>query len=224
MIKAAFPAAARNSRADFEVPFGAVSRPTDGAEVPALRWIDLTDESGSFGLSLLNDCKHGFDVKDNVLRLSVIHGPTYPDPEADRGPQELLYSLYPHAGSWREAGTVRRGYELNTPLEARPAMIHSGYWPAAASFMKVEPENAVVSAFKKEYGYFYHGFILRFHEVFGKTAEVKLELPWPVRADEANLIDYTERAFPLQAGRVSFTLKPYEIKTLKIYRILPKGD
>jgi len=224
MIKAAFPAAARNSQAYFEIPFGAVSRPTDGTEVPALRWIDLTDETGEFGLSLLNDCKHGFDVKDNVLRLSVIHGPTYPDPEADRGPQELLYSLYPHAGSWREAGTIRRGYELNSALEARPAMVHSGSWPASASFIKAEPEGVVVSAFKKEYGYFYHGFILRFYEAFGKTAEVKLELPWPVRAEEANLIDYTERALPLKDGKISFTLKPYEIKAIKIYRLLPSGE
>lgn len=223
MIKAAFPAAAKNSRAYFEIPFGAVARPTDGTEVPALRWIDLTDESGLFGLSLLNDCKYGFDVKDNTLRLSVIHGATAPDPEADRGPQELLYSLYPHSGSWQEAGTVRRGYELNTPLEARPAMIHSGRWPASASFIRAKPEGVVVSAFKKEYGYYFYGHILRVYEVFGKATEVKLDIPWPVRAEEANLLDYTERALPLQDGKIVLSLKPYEIKTIKIYRILPEG-
>ena len=64
-------------------------------------------------------------VKDNVLRMSIVHGATAPDPEADRGPQELGYALYPHPGSWKEAGTVRRGYEFNNPLlRTVPASFH----------------------------------------------------------------------------------------------------
>ncbi|MEW5902621.1 MAG: glycoside hydrolase family 38 C-terminal domain-containing protein, partial [Acidobacteriota bacterium] len=74
MIKAAFPAAVKNTAAEFEIPFGSISRPVDGAEVPALKWIDLADASGTFGLSLLNDSKYGFDVKDNVMRISLVHG------------------------------------------------------------------------------------------------------------------------------------------------------
>lgn len=217
MIKAAFPAAAGNRQAFFEVPFGAVARPTDGTEVPALRWIDLTDESGQFGLSLLNDCKYGFDVKDNILRLSVIHGATAPDPEADRGRQEMIYSLYPHSGSWQEAGTVRRGYELNTPFEARVAMIHGGDWPPSASFIRSDAEGVIISALKKESGYFNRGFILRAYEVFGKGAIVSLDIAWPVRAAEADLLDYSVDKLPLTGDKVVLTLKPYEIKTIKVF-------
>jgi len=102
-------------------------------------------------------------------------------------------------------------------------MIHSGRWPASASFIKVEPEGIVVSAFKKEYGYYFYGNILRVYEVFGKATEVKLDIPWPVRAEEANRLDSTERELPLQDGKIVFNLKPYEIKTLKIFRSFPKG-
>ncbi len=220
MIKAAFPVAAGNRQAFFEVPFGAVARPTDGTEVPALRWIDLTDESGQFGLSLLNDCKYGFDVKDNTLRLSVIHGATAPDPEADRGRQEMLYSLYPHSGSWQEAGTVRRGYELNTPFEARVAMIHGGDWSPSASFIRSDAEGVIISALKKESGYFNRGFILRAYEVFGKGATVSLDIAWPVRAAESDLLDYSVEKLPLTGDKVVLTLKPYEIKTIKIFHKL----
>ena len=220
MIKASFPVAAKNGRASFEIPFGAVSRPTDGVEVPALRWIDLTDDSGSYGVSLLNDCKYGFDVKDNVLRLSVVHGATNPDPEADRGRHELLYALYPHQNTWQDAETVQRGYELNTPLIARPSMIHAGSWPAQASFVRVRPQpGVIISALKKEYGYYNRGLVLRAYEVFGKKAEVTLDLAWPVRTVEANLIDHSLKKLEPAGKAVSLSLEPYEIKTIKVFHM-----
>jgi alpha-mannosidase len=223
MIKAAFPVTADNSAAFFEIPFGAVSRPADGREVPALRWIDLTDKSGQFGVSLLNDCKYGFDVKDNTLRLSVVHGATAPDPEADRGRQELVYSLYPHQGSWQEAGTVQRGYELNTPLLARTAMVHGGTLPAQTSFVRLPSQpGVIISAFKKEYGYYNRGFILRGYEVFGRKAEASLELAWPVRAAESNLIDYSTKKVEISGGKIALSFEPYEIKTIKIFH--SRGD
>ncbi len=145
MIKCAFPAALQNPAAVFEIPFGAIGRPANGREVVALRWADLSEPGGGYGLSLLNDCKYGYDAQGSVLRLSLVHGATQPDPEADRGEQSLLYSLYPHAGDWQAAGTLRRGYELNNPLIPWPALVHSGALPAAHSFISVLPENVVLS-------------------------------------------------------------------------------
>jgi alpha-mannosidase len=114
-------------------------------EVPALRWADLTQngelgngELGNgqwamgndgennpvstnnhqqYGVSLLNDCKYGYDATPNQLRLTLLRGTEFPDSEADKGIHEFTYALYPHAGSWEEAQTVRRGYELNQPLK-----------------------------------------------------------------------------------------------------------
>ena len=216
MIKAAFPVAAQNGLADYEIPYGYVARSTDGIEVPALKWIDLTDRSGSHGMSLLNDCKYGFDVKGNVMRMSIIHGATAPDPEADRGEHELLYSLFPHSGTWQVAQTHRRGYELNNPLIARTAMAHGGRLPAAHSFIRVETPGAVLSAVKKESGYFNRSLIFRIFETFGREAEVHLELPWEVEAQSTDLIERPLEKIESDGKILRLTLRPFEVKTFRI--------
>src|SRR4030042_899849 len=189
MVKAAFPAAVKNISAVFEIPYGAIPRPASGTEGPALRWIDPSDETGTHGLGLLNDCKYGFDVKGNMMRISIVHGATDPDPEADRGEHELLYSLYPHAGGGQEAQTFRRGYEFNSPLLARPGLVHPGGWPADQSFLRIEPGNVILSAVKTESGYFNRATILRLHEIAGKESEAQVELPGPGEVMETDLIE-----------------------------------
>jgi alpha-mannosidase len=218
MVKAAFPLNLKNEKADFEIPFGSISRPADGREVPALRWVDLSDESGAYGVSLLNDCKYGFDVKNSTLRLSVIHGATNPDPEADRGPHELLYSLYPHRGTWKDALTIRRGYEFNSPLMPRVAMAHPGPLPASRSFVNVGPNNIILSSLKKEMGYYNRGLILRFYEAFGKKTETKIELPWPVDAWETDLIERPAKKIEAGGTAINLSFEPYEIKTIRVAR------
>ena len=47
MIKAAFPLAVKAPAARFEIPYGSIARPADGTEVPALRWIDVSEGSGA---------------------------------------------------------------------------------------------------------------------------------------------------------------------------------
>ena len=216
MIKAAFPAAAASNSAVFEIPYGSIPRPVDGNEVPALRWIDLTDEKGTHGLGLLNDSKYGFDVRGNVLRISVVHGPTDPDPEADRGEQELLYSLYPHTGGWVEAETFRRGYELNSPLLARAGMAHPGKWPAEQSFVRVTPGNVILSTLKKEAGYFNRAVVLRVYETSGKETEAVVELPITFAAVETNLIEDPLEKVAVDGKMLRFKVKPFEIKTFRI--------
>jgi len=218
MIKAAFPLDLKTAAARFEIPYGSISRPTDGTEVPALRWIDVSEESGEYGVSLLNDSKYGFDVKGGVMRLSVIHGATAPDPEADRGKHKLLYSLLPHRGDWKAAETTRRGMELNNPLIARVPLVHGGTLPKVHSFVRVGPGNVILSALKKEMGYAERGLVLRLYEIHGEKTEAKLEFPWPVTAEETDLIERPSGK-PLGSGTaISVPLGPFEIKTIRIER------
>jgi alpha-mannosidase len=218
MIKAAFPLALESPAARFEIPYGSISRPADGTEVPALRWIDVSDGSGGYGVALLNDSKYGFDVKGGVMRMSVVHGATSPDPEADRGRHELLYSLLPHRGDWKAAATTRRGMELNSPLITRVPLVHAGTLPAVHSFVRVGPANVVLSALKKEMGYAERGLVLRLYEIHGEEAEAKIELPWAVDAREIDLIERPSGK-PLGSGTaITVPLEPYEIKTIRLQR------
>jgi alpha-mannosidase len=218
MIKAAFPLDLKAPAARFEIPYGSIARPADGTEVPALRWVDVSEGSGEYGVSLLNDSKYGFDVKGGVLRLSVIHGATAPDPEADRGKHELLYSLLPHRGDWKAAETARRGIELNSPLIARVPLVHVGALPKVHSFVRVGPGNVVLSALKKEMGYAERGLVLRLYEIHGEKAEAKIEFPWLVTAEETDLIERPSGRSLGSGTAISVSLAAYEIKTIRIER------
>jgi alpha-mannosidase len=221
LLKVAFPLSAHSAKATFEIPFGSVQRPTTRRtpaeqaefEVPAIRWADLSDDH--HGFSLLNDCKYGYDVKGNVLRLSLLRSPVWPDPHADQGHHEFTYSLYPHAGTWREAETVRQGYQLNEKLLAAQASKHDGALGSQHSFVSIEPANVVLTALKKaEDG---DALILRFYEWAGKESDIKIHVPHgaaPIQ--ETNLMEQPSGQLPVQEGVLSVHTKPYEIKTVRI--------
>ena len=221
LLKVAFPLSAHNDKAAFEIPYGSIERsttrntPAEQAkfEVPAQRWADLSDTK--HGFSLLNDSKYGYDVRGNVLRLSLLRSPEWPDPHADEGHHEFTYSLYPHAGSWRDAQTVRRGYELNYKLIAVSSQKHQGALPGEHSFVKLEADNVVLTAMKKSEDD--DSLVLRFYEWAGKEADVKLHLPAGAQsASETDLMERPIADLTVQNDAVTVHTKPYEIKTLKV--------
>ena len=91
-----------------------------------LRCAGPTWAMAQHGFSLINESKYGYDAADNVLRLSLLRSPTWPDPDADRGHQHFSYALYPHGGDWKQALTVRHGYEYNYKLNAMQVEAHTG--------------------------------------------------------------------------------------------------
>ena len=221
LLKVAFPLSAHNDKATFEIPYGSIERPTTRNtpaeqakfEVPAQRWADLSDSK--HGFSLLNDSKYGYDVRGNVLRLSLLRSPEWPDPHADEGHHEFTYSLYPHAGSWRDAQTVRRGYELNYRLIAIRSDKHEGTLPAEHSFVGVEPDNVVLTAIKKSEDD--DSLVLRFYEWAGKEADVKLQIPAGAKsASDTDLMERSIAELGVHNDVVTVHTKPYEIKTVKI--------
>jgi alpha-mannosidase len=222
LLKVAFPLSAHSYKAAFEIPFGSVERPTTRNtpaelaqfEVPAQRWADVSD--GKHGFSLLNDCKYGYDAKGNVLRLSLLRSPEWPDPHADEGHHEFTYSLYPHAGSWKDALTIRQGYELNYKLISLPFDKHEGALPAEHSFLQAKAENIIVTAVKKAEDE--DALIVRFYEWAGKDGEVTVQLPPGAEsAAETDLMEKPIASILIHQGSVTLRTKPYEIKTIKVH-------
>jgi alpha-mannosidase len=221
LLKVGFPLSAHNEKATFEIPYGSIERPTTRNtpaeqakfEVPALEWGDISD--AKHGFSLLNDSKYGYDAKGNVLRLSLLRSPEWPDPHADEGLHEFTYSMYAHPGTWREAETVRRGYELNYELLAIGTARHPGAMKEEHSFFEVQAENVVMTAIKKAEDD--SSLILRFYEWAGKESDVKIVLP--VGAQAASETDLMERPIgdlAVLGGVVAVHTKPYEIKTIRV--------
>ncbi|MFW9264509.1 alpha-mannosidase [Nostoc sp. CALU 546] len=245
LVKAAFPLNIEADFATYEIPCSAIRRPTKPQtpaehakwEVPALRWADLTAENiiqnpkskiqNSYGVSLLNDCKYGYDSKPNQLRLTLLRSSNWPDSQADRGFHEFTYTLYPHAGSWESAHTVRRGYELNIPLQVilnplttqnlaltqRPVTANSTI--KGVSFLDLSAENLILMALKpSEDGP--QQLILRCYECHGETAELSLQSDLGLNLGET--VDLLERSSSTEfsSGQQILTIQPWKIASFKV--------
>jgi alpha-mannosidase len=221
LLKAAFPLAATGPKATYEIPYGSIERTTTRNnswekakfEVPAMRWADLGDAKQ--GLSVLNDSKYGYDAEGNTLRLTLLRSATWPDEVADKGRQKFTYAIYPHAGTWKQALTVRRGYELNDPLKAEQVFSHTGTLPAEHSWASIENPNVTLTAIKKAEDS--DALVFRMYEWAGTATEVKLHIPpGATSATETNMMEKPEGAtLNLTGDTITVPIKPYEILTLE---------
>jgi alpha-mannosidase len=222
LLKAAFPLAATGPFATYEIPYGTIDRPTTRNnswekaqfEVPAMRWADLGD--GKHGLSVLNQTKFGYDAVGNMLRLTLLRSPKWPDPDADMGHHHFRYALYPHAGTWKDAQTVLHGWEYNYPLTAVVTTAHAGSLPAEHSFASVGPENVVLTAVKKAEDA--KGLIFRVYEWAGKNATAEFHVPaGATGATVTNMMETPEGApLAVSGDVVKVPIHPYEILTIRV--------
>jgi alpha-mannosidase len=222
LLKAAFPLAATSDKATYEIPYGSIQRPTTRNnswekaqfEVPALRWADLGD--GQNGFSLLNESKYGYDGKDNVLRISLLRSPTWPDPDADRGRHLFSYALYPHGDDWKQAWTVRHGYEYNYKLQAMQVEAHTGSLPPEHAYISVKPQNVVLTALKKAEDS--NSLIFRVYEWAGKSGDVEIHVPkGATGATLTNLMEKPEGpVLRIENDTVLAPIHPYEILTVQV--------
>jgi alpha-mannosidase len=222
LLKAAFPLAASGPFATYEIPYGTIDRATtrDNSwekaqfEVPAQQWADLGD--GKHGLSLINESKFGYDAAGNTLRLTLLRSPKWPDPDADMGHHHFHYALYPHAGTWKDAMTVRHGFEYNYPLTAVVTTAHAGTLPAEHSFASVSPDNVVLTAVKKAEDA--KGLIFRVYEWAGKESTVEFHVPPGASgATVTNMMEVPEgAALAVMGDVVKAPIHPYEILTIRV--------
>ncbi len=220
LLKVAFPVDVENDNAIYEIPFAYVARPTARNtdwekarfEVPAIRWADLSD--GEYGVSLLNDSKYGYDIKDNVMRLTLLRSPLWPDPMADKGKHRFSYALYPHKGDWKDADTVLRGYEFSYPLHAFFTNSHPGEFPPSFSFFKTSPSNIILATIKKAEDR--ESLILRFYESEGNETEALVEFfHKPDRIYELDLMENRLHSVLFKENSLSLKFGKSEIKTLE---------
>jgi alpha-mannosidase len=220
LLRARFPLAIRAMAATYEVQFGTVERPThrntawDVArhEIPAQQWADLSE--GGYGVSLLNDCKYGHSVQDNVLALSLLRAPTHPDPQADQGQHTFTYALHPHRGDWRQ-GTVVQSKRLNYPLLVQ-SLHGGGTWlPVEFGLVKCLAPSAVIDTIKKaEDG---DALIVRVYEAHGGRTVTSLRFAVQIEAaEEVNLLEEPIGPVDVMADTLRFSLTPYQIRSFRV--------
>ena len=224
LLKVAFDWNVTADSAFYEIAYGAIGQPTAPStqaerakyEHAGHRWADLSDST--YGVSLLNDSKYGWDTRGHRMRLSLLRAPIWPDSLADRGHQEFRYAVYPHAQPWRYAETVRRGMEFNQPLLAASEAAHAGAAGRSWSFASVvDAENVYITALKRAEDT--NAYVLRLVEWHGRPARATVTFGRPIaRARLANLLEDPLSGVPLTRDRrsVSLTLRPWEIVTLLV--------
>lgn len=216
MVKVSFPLNVRAAEATYEIPYGTIRRPSKGEEQNAQKWVDMSDQN--YGISLLNDGRYGYDIEDNVIRLSVLRSPNSPAFATDeRGVHSLRYSLYPHSGTWQEAEVTQRGHELNYPLLVIVDTPHEGELPATHSFLQVEPSNVIVEAVKKAEDS--DNLIIRMYEAIGKRCSAKISLARPVDAvHQTDLLENDLKEMPTDGKSFEVPMGAYSIETFKLIR------
>jgi alpha-mannosidase len=204
------PVAARNSTATFECANGVVKRPThantswDQAmyEAAAHRFIDLSEPG--FGVALLNNAKYGHNVKGNVLGLSLLRSPIYPDPLADEGTQSFAYALLPHEGEWHQGGVREQAEDLNQPLLVQEV---SGLALGIKTPLAVSGIPAAFSGFKPaEDG---TGLVFRVYEPAGRRGD------FAVTAEGWKQAPVTIMEEP-QSRDAKVALLPFELRSWKL--------
>ncbi|MBO4261432.1 MAG: alpha-mannosidase [Clostridia bacterium] len=224
VLRTAFPVDVNAEKASFEVHFGTLERPThtntswdvQKFETCAHKFADLSE--GDYGVSLLNDCKYGHDVHGNVMQLTLVKRPTYPNEIADEGYHKFTYSLLPHSGALKDADTIREAYMLNFPMYAVKADANAqGSLPEEWSLITTDSENLVIETVKEaEHG---KDIIVRGYEAknFRGTANITLGFD----AKEVYIADLMENKvekLKLDGRTVRVPYKPFEIVTLRIIK------
>ena len=216
LLKTAFYTDIRSTKATYDIQFGHVERPThwnnswDWArfEVCGHKWADLSEVG--YGVSLLNNCKYGYNIKDNAMKLSLLKSAKNPDTEADMGEHDFTYSLYPHMGAVVEGGTIEAANQLNLP-----AQVVSGQFVDSRKLVAVSTDGVQIDVVKKAEDE--ECLVVRLHECRGGREKVNLSSEFPVkRMVPCNMLEH-DCGEAVEGSEVEFTVKPFEIRNFKLY-------
>lgn len=223
ILKIAFPFDIHTEKATYEIQFGHVERPThsntswDEAkfEVCAHKWADISENG--YGVSLLNDCKYGFNTEGSTLKLTALKSGSDPNPDADVGHHEFVYSLLPHNGSLYSEGVIEEAYALNQPLQAINVKPSFGDLPECFSLISCQTPNIVIETVKKAQKD--DSVIVRLYEAFDSRSEAVISVSTQFK--KAYLCDMLENELEelkLINGMLSIPIKNFEIITLEFKR------
>lgn len=241
-LKASVRTTVANPMATYERQVGVISRPTNHArqyEVPSANWMDLSAPDGSFGLTLLNDCKYGSDKPDaSTLRLTLAYTPRLPNCEygfqasQDFGRHEFSFAIVPHAGDWRAARAPSLGTRFNQPLRVFASMPRSTTAatdpaptqprrPGVQSFLSCDSPDVGISAVKKAEGG--GAVIVRIKELHGATVP-SATLAFAAEVLSAREVDGQERDIgpaTVRDGRLVASLTPWKVSAYAVTLATP---
>lgn len=214
LLRSLFELNLNSSKATYDIQFGHLQRNTkwnnswDKAkfEVCGHKWMDYSDKA--FGVSLLNDCKYGYSAINNTIGISLLNSPKYPNPKADMGKHEFVYSLLPHK---HKLGlkTIDESLLLNENTK-----VINGKAKDLRCLIKKDNDAIKIDAIKKAIDD--NGYIIHLHEVLGKNNVANIESDYHIKAySETNLLEAKRKI--IKKDKIELEFKPFEIKVLRIW-------
>lgn len=217
LLRAVFPTTIYQNKATFDIQFGSVERETsnnhswDAAkfETCAHKWVDLGNNG--VGLSLLNDSKYGFSVKENTMGISLIKSGKYPNAVVDIRKHNYVYALYPHAKRWHDAQTIEEAESLNSPMLG---IVGQALLDDETMVEILSGECFIDTIKMTEKG---HQIVLRVHEHKNSYSNVTIKVSEKFsKASIVNLREELLKEIPIIDQKIAFNLTPFEIKTFTL--------
>lgn len=225
MAKNKFSFTCSNEKATFDLGLGAIERGNMSEklfEVPAQKWTDITDKSGEFGVSVISECKYGWDkYNDNTLRMTVLHTPKKNyridsmQSLMDIGLNRYSFAIFSHTGDDLEA-TQLEARKFVQPMTAFLVEKHGGALKSHYSFGSVSSNSVIIRALKKAEDS--DEIIVRLNEGANKAVEhFTLALGNGIEsAREVYASEESRGEATAQNGKLVTSFKPYEIKTFAL--------
>lgn len=221
VLRAIFPLDINAEYATGDVQFGNVRRSTATNtswerakfEYCAHKYVDVSE--GNYGVAVLNDCKYGYSSDGNVIGLTLLRCHQLSAEYKDNGIHNFSYAFYPHDCAFASSDVVRQAYLFNNPMFCLKGGANKGD-AAAYSDVTCDNDNVMIETLKKaDDG---SGYIIRLYETSNCRSECRLT--FARHAKKVYLCDMLENIERTLSGEkaseVIFTIKPYEILTLKV--------
>ena len=229
LLKLAVPVDVHTDRAASEIQFGHITRPThtntswDAArfETAAHRWVRVAEPD--FGVAVTNDSTYGHDITRHersgggtwsLVRLSIIRGALFPDPQQDQGAHHLEVGIVVGA---EIADAVVEGYRTNLPVRTVTDAAEAEVAPLVA----LDRDGVVVEAVKLAHDGS-GDVVVRLYEALGRRTHARLDVGFAVTGVvETDLLERGVAADAVVAASgstVELELRPFQLVTLRLAR------
>ncbi|MBQ0105331.1 MAG: alpha-mannosidase [Armatimonadetes bacterium] len=221
-LRTYFYANINDGKARYETPFGYKEIEQSSQEVPALKWFDLSGQTGSGtnGITLTNKSKYGHACNDDTISLTLLRSSYNPDPYPELGDHEIEYSVNFHQGDFNVCNAVKLGENTNNPLISVSVPVQEGSLPASDSFAECLTENINISAIKASQNG--EGIIIRLYELAHKDTVAKIKINGITDATEAFETDTLERPLSENSAKIENGILSVNVKAYSNTAVLIK--
>ena len=220
VLKIEFPLDINYNKTVADAQFGYVERSVcrntswDEArfETCAHKFFDVSENG--YGVSILNDCKYGYDALEDMVSLTALKCASFPFPDGDKCRHLFTYSIFAHEGGIN-ADVYTQAYSLNNPVRICKTCGRSDKVNQEFSLCSTDKPNVIIETIKKAFDD--DSIVVRLFEATNLKTEFTVNFGFnAVQVEVCDLLENPLEVLPVKDNAVKLIAKPFEIITLKI--------